>query len=161
MLISTQTVQSEHHNTTQFTAVQFEDLSVSKCSNLKVLLFYCTVKLIQIILTNNLVPPPPPCNPNIFWKGNIKKKGKSFTLLSKFHINNGFNKVGWDMKSDVSVNADGDNPKRLNKNLLNTWKGMQGWIILRIFMKMSFGQKFRTVFCPLIHIKSVAYLVTR
>jgi len=56
MLISTQKVQSEHQNTIQFIAVRSYDLSVSKCSNLRVLVLYFKVKLIQNILTNNLVP---------------------------------------------------------------------------------------------------------
>jgi hypothetical protein len=45
-----------------------------------------------------------------------------FQILQKTDLN----KVSWDMKSDVSVNADGENPKRLNRNILkysekNAW----------------------------------------
>jgi hypothetical protein len=44
----------------------------------------------------------------------------SFSLLSIFYTKN--NKFCWDMKSDLSVNGDGDNPKRLNQNLFKNLK---------------------------------------
>ena len=64
------------------------------------------------------------------------------------------------MKSDVSVNAGRDNPKRLNQNLLKYLKRNASLNKLEDFKK-AFRPKVSYSFCPLIHIKSAADLVTR
>ena len=51
----------------------------------------------------------------------LRKNGRASPCFPKF-IKKRFKKVRWDMKSDVSVNADVDNPKRLNQNLLEYLK---------------------------------------
>jgi len=57
------------------------------------------------------------------------------------------------MKSDVSVNTDVDNPKRLNKNILKYLKNNAWFNKLEDFKEKNFSAKMFVNICPLIQYK--------